>query len=122
VSLARGRQAEDAALALLLDSGLRLVERNYRCRLGEIDLVMSDGPVLVFVEVRSRATTRFPSAWESVGPRKQARLTAAARHFVARHPQVAERPMRFDVVAISASGTDNETRWIRGAFDAAGSG
>jgi putative endonuclease len=122
VSLARGRQAEDDALALLVKSGLRLVERNYRCRMGEIDLVMTDGPVLVFVEVRSRARTRFPSACESIGPRKQTRLTAAARHFVASHPQVAERPMRFDVVAISASGTDNETRWIRAAFDAAGTG
>lgn len=120
MSVARGREAEDAALARLLAAGLSLVARNHRCRMGEIDLVMTDGPVLVFVEVRARARTRFASAEESVGPAKQARLTAAARHFIAGRPDLASRPMRFDVVAISGDGKDNEPRWIRAAFDAAG--
>lgn len=122
MSRARGQEAEDTALDHLRSAGLDLVARNYRCRMGEIDLVMTDGPVLVFVEVRARAPTRFASAEQSVGPRKQARLTAAARHFIATHPVQATRPMRFDVVAISGAGPENRPRWIRAAFDAAGPG
>ena len=119
MSVVRGREAEDAALEFLLRSGLSLLARNHRCRMGEIALVMTDGPVLVFVEVRARARTRFASPEESVGATKQARLSAAARHFIARHPALAARPMRFDLVAISPGGKDNDLRWIRAAFDAA---
>jgi putative endonuclease len=116
----RGPAAEDAACRWLETQGLRLVTRNYRCRLGEIDLVMRDGDVLVFVEVRARAGERFGGAAASVGFAKQRRLIAAARHFLMIHPREAERPMRFDVVAISGPAGQNETRWIRGAFDCAG--
>jgi len=122
VSVGRGREAEEAALRYLLGQGLSLVARNHRCRAGEIDLVMTDGPVLVFVEVRARSRTRYGTPEESVGPRKQARVDAAARHFLATHPGLAQRAMRFDVVAISGSDTDNGIRWIRAAFDAPGAG
>ena len=122
MNIARGRAAEDAALEFLARGGLRLITRNYRCRLGEIDLVMIHGPVLVFVEVRQRSRRRHGSPEESIGPRKQARLAAAARHFLATHPGMAERPMRFDVVAISPTHADNDIRWIRAAFETPGAG
>lgn len=113
----RGRAAEDAALRLLESRGFTLLRRNYRCRLGEIDLVMRDGASLVFVEVRARDSDAFGGAAASVGPAKQRRLVAAARHFLMTHPREAHRPARFDVVAISGADGENPPRWIRAAFD-----
>jgi putative endonuclease len=114
---ARGRAAEEAALRFLESRGCALVERNYRCRLGEIDLVMRDGGSLVFVEVRARDSDAFGGAAASIGFRKQRRLAAAARHFLMTHPGAAELPARFDVVAIAGTGGENAPDWIRAAFD-----
>lgn len=119
MNLARGQAAEDAALAFLQDQGLTLLARNHRCRLGEIDLVMRHGESLVFVEVRARRSDAYGGAVASVGVAKQRRLTAAARHFLMRHPREADRPARFDVVAISGAGHENSIQWIRAAFDSA---
>jgi putative endonuclease len=116
---ARGRAAEDAALRFLESMGCALVQRNYRCRLGEIDLVMRDGGSLVFVEVRARNSDAFGGAAASIGFSKQRRLAAAARHFLMTHPREARLPARFDVVAISGPGGENAPHWIRAAFDAA---
>lgn len=114
----RGRAAEDAALGFLESQGCTLVHRNYRCRLGEIDLVMRDGGSLVFVEVRARESDAFGGAAASVGHAKQRRLVAAARHFLMTHQSAARLPARFDVVAISGPGGEHSPRWIRAAFDA----
>lgn len=114
---ARGRAAEEAALHFLESRGCTLVERNYRCRLGEIDLVMRDGGSLVFVEVRARDSDAFGGAAASIDFRKQRRLAAAARHFLMTHPGAAVLPARFDVVAIAGSGREDVPRWIRAAFD-----
>lgn len=113
----RGRAAEDAALRFLESRGFALLCRNYRCRLGEIDLVMRDGASLVFVEVRARDSEDFGGAAASVGRAKQRRLVAAARHYLMTHPGEARRPARFDVVAISGHDGENSPRWIRAAFD-----
>lgn len=114
---ARGRAAEDTALRFLEARGLVLLSRNYRCRMGELDLVMRDGGSLVFVEVRARGQAAFGGAAASVGRAKQRRLAAAARHFLMTHPRAAELPARFDVVAISGSDGENPPHWIRAAFD-----
>jgi putative endonuclease len=109
-----GSAAEDLALTFLTGRGLVLVERNHRCRQGEIDLVMRDGDTLVFVEVRLRGAGAFASAAESVDAHKQRRIVAAARHFLAGR---AEMPCRFDCVLldrIDASGIE----WVRSAFEA----
>lgn len=94
--------------------------RNWHCRFGEIDLVMQDGEFLVFVEVRRRrrVTSRHPSAAQTVGPRKQARLQRTARCYLA---SMREPPAcRFDVVAIEEDGVGNERlEWIRDAFHGA---
>jgi putative endonuclease len=109
---ALGREAEARAEAMLLAQGLTLVQRNYRCRGGEIDLIMRDGGTLVFVEVRYRRSERFGGAIASIDRRKQARLTAAAGYYLQRHPS--PLPCRFDVVAIGAG---DRVDWIRNAFD-----
>lgn len=100
------------AKAHLEARGLRLVQRNYRCPRGEIDLIMREGEMLVFVEVRYRRGTRFGSGAESVDRRKQARLIAAATDYLQRHGRGA--PARFDVVAIGAE--PPILNWIADAF------
>ncbi len=108
-----GAEAEALAGGHLERAGLRTLVRNYRCPQGEIDLVMDDRGTLVFVEVRYRHTPGFGSAAESVDRRKQQRLVAAARHYLA--ALRADRPCRFDVVAMT--GTPPRFEWIRNAFD-----
>lgn len=110
----RGADAEDAALALLQRAGLKLLARNFRCRGGELDLVMLDGEVLIVAEVRARNHPGFASAAESVDARKQARIVLATQMFLAAHPQHARRAVRFDVVAFDGS---SGPQWIRAAFD-----
>ena len=111
----RGNAAEDKALAFLQAAGLQLVERNYRTPGrggGEIDLVMRErGGTLVFVEVRSRASTAFGGAGASIGAVKQQRIVFAARHYLLRMPS--PPPCRFDVVLVEES-----VEWLKAAFDA----
>jgi putative endonuclease len=112
-----GRRGEDAALRHLESAGLELLERNYRCRGGEIDLVMQEGTTLVLVEVRLRSSDEFGGAAASVGPRKQRRFTIAAKHLMLTRPAYRRMPARFDVVAISGgAGGAAEIHWIRDAF------
>lgn len=111
-----GQRAETEALAYLQAQGLRLIERNYRCRAGEIDLVMADGRGIVFVEVRYRASDRFGGALESVDARKRTRLAKAASHYLS--CKQIDRPARFDVVALApAVGVPGlAVQWIKDAF------
>ncbi|HEX2139715.1 MAG TPA: YraN family protein [Woeseiaceae bacterium] len=112
-----GQRAEDTALEHLESRGLTLIARNFRCRLGEIDLVMLHGQSLVFVEVRSRKVSRFASAVESVDPRKQQKLARAAGFFLSRRPAFRDHPVRFDVVALDGPSPDRyELQWLRDAF------
>jgi putative endonuclease len=115
----QGRRWERAAESLLRRRGLRTLARNYQCRRGEIDLVMLDGPALVFVEVRYRSSDRFGSGADSVTLTKQRRIVSAARQFLGRHAQHAQRPCRFDVVSIGGGADGAELNWIRSAFEAA---
>jgi len=115
--LRRGRLGEDLALEHLRGQGLTLLERNYNSPWGEIDLVMSDAAVLVFVEVRLRAETRYAGAAETIGPQKRRRLIRTAEHYLQRHRSA---PARFDVIAITTtSGANSEQyrlEWIKDAF------
>lgn len=108
----RGAEAETQAAEYLVRRGLKPLARNYRCRGGEIDLVMADGPVLVFVEVRARKVSSFGGAAESITATKQARIILAARHYLARHGL--DAPCRFDAVLLDGG----ELAWLRNAFDA----
>ena len=114
----RGDRAEDDALKLLQQAGLRLLERNYRTPGrggGEIDLIMreADG-TLVFIEVRQRGSARHGGALASVTATKQRRLVFAARHYLLRWPELP--PCRFDVVAVSGAMTQPQFEWLRDAF------
>lgn len=115
--LRRGRQGEDLALAHLKHQGFTLVERNYSSPWGEIDLIMSDAAVLVFVEVRLRAASRsgnhYADATESIDRRKRQRLTRTAEHYLQHHRSA---PARFDVVAITTSDNGHSIKWIKDAF------
>lgn len=114
-----GAEAEATALDHLSRAGLRLVARNYRCRGGEIDLIMRDRQMLVFVEVRYRSGGRFASAAESVDAKKQRRITTAAHHYLQRQPQYRDLPCRFDVVAFDPAaqqGPPLQPHWIQDAF------
>lgn len=113
---ASGRWAEQAALEFLASHGLAVVARNHRCRFGELDLIMRDGDVLVFVEVRYRSSNRFGSGAASVTPAKRRRLLAAARHYLGGLRRHSLPPCRFDVVSVSRPNYRAEFEWIRDAF------
>jgi putative endonuclease len=109
---AAGGAAEDAAARFLEDRGLAIVARNYRTRMGEIDLIARDGETLVFVEVRMRSSDHYGGGAESIGWRKRSRIEAAARQYLALLRR--EPACRFDVVTLDG-GTPV---WLKGAFEA----
>ena len=111
-----GRRAEDLACRHLEALGFQLLERNYRCRAGEIDLVMLDGATLALVEVRSRSTSAHGGAAATVGARKQQRFIRAARHLMLTRRDWRSLPVRFDVVAILQAEGEPQVEWIRDAF------
>ena len=113
-----GGSAERIAENHLARHGLKLVARNYRCRYGEIDLIMQERDITVFVEVRLRRAPGerdFGGAAASIGPRKQARLIAAAQHYLAGMKQLP--PCRFDAVLLNQL-NDADIEWIKDAFGA----
>ena len=112
MSKARGAQAEALAAAFLERQGVRIIDRNWRCRFGELDLVGQDGDTIVIVEVRLRSLSRFGGAAESIDRRKQARLTAAAQLYLARRRSA---PCRFDAVLLGDAG-GSDIQWIKNAF------
>ncbi len=109
----QGQVAENEACSFLQKQGLTLIEKNYRCRTGEIDLIMQDKEALVFVEVRYRANNDYGSALDSVDQHKIQKLISAATHYVSKHQS--DLPMRFDVVGFDASLKPN---WVTNAFPA----
>lgn len=108
-----GRLAEDAVLAAATARKLRLVERNYRTRYGELDLIVSDGKTLIIIEVRYRGRSDYGLAVESVTRAKQQRIIAATRGFLATHAIWRNAAVRFDVVGVDSQGQIN---WIEQAF------
>jgi putative endonuclease len=109
---ARGNLAEALVADYLQVRGLRLIERNYSCRLGEIDLILADGPTLVFAEVRLRRNLDYGGAAASITAAKRQRILKAARHYLSGRP---ERPCRFDVILLDALQPDR-IEWIKDAF------
>ncbi len=114
-----GQQAEQTACDYLQQHGLVLLEQNYHCRRGEIDLIMRDDKTLVFVEVRARRSDRFGSALESITADKQSRIIATAQHYLQQNRF--QQNCRFDVVALRIAQTADSQQhqvsdWIRDAF------
>ncbi len=111
-----GTRFEDLALACAVRCGLALVARNFASRYGEIDLILRDGAMIVFAEVRYRRSTRFGGAVDSVDAAKRERLVRTAGMFLQSRPELASRTCRFDVFAISGSADAPEIEWHRDAF------
>lgn len=112
-----GQEAERQAAAYLTRQGLRLLARNYRCRMGEIDLIMQDRDSVVFVEVRYRRTDRYGSGAETVSAHKQQRLAKTALHFLKANRRFRHCATRFDVVSICGDIADLRFDWIRNALE-----
>lgn len=112
-----GRAAEAVAARFLASHGLEIVMRNFRRRLGEIDLVARDGPVLVIVEVRTRSTQKYGGAAASVDWRKRTRIVRAAKQLLIKHAEYTQMRIRFDVILVSNALEQNpQVQWIKHAF------
>jgi putative endonuclease len=109
-----GARAEALAATWLERQGLSVLERNFRVRGGEIDLVCRDGRSLVFVEIRLRRNAGFGGAAASITANKRRRLVLAARHYLARQP---DADCRFDCVLMDAL-SESAIEWVRNAFSA----
>ena len=107
-----GQCAEGAAVEFLQSQGLTVLFRNYRGKVGELDIVARDGPTVVVVEVRKRASDRFGGAAASVDWRKQAKIRRTAALLMQQRADLASMPVRFDVIAIGPRGLE----WIKHAF------
>lgn len=111
-----GQAAEDAAAAWLRRHGLIDIEKNFRCKGGEIDLIMLHRNELVFVEVRLRSSSVFGSAAESVTSHKRRRVIRAAHYFLTLRPRWQNYPCRFDVLAATTRNRQWEWDWLQHAF------
>ena len=113
MSRLRGKKAEDLACCYLQQQGLTLVTRNYHCRHGELDLIMLDDDIVVFVEVRLRNNQRYGSALESIDAHKRRKLIFTANHYLQQETQLPAT--RFDVITLN---DDNTLEWFYDAFSA----
>jgi putative endonuclease len=118
-----GQQAENFACDYLSMRGLKLITRNYTCRLGEIDLIMRDKEVLVFIEVRYRRNPNFGHSVETVLANKQSKMIKTATYYLQCHPILAKKPSRFDVLGLSSLPKRStslrypaQVEWIKNAF------
>ena len=101
----------------LTDNGLKTLQQQYNCRMGEIDLIMQHSNALVFCEVRYRRSNTFGGALASVTRSKQKRIILAARHFLMVNSQLAELNCRFDVIAIHGDKHNYSIDWVQHAFE-----
>ncbi|MCK4840686.1 MAG: YraN family protein [Methylococcales bacterium] len=109
--LIRGEKSEQHACHYLLKQGLQLIEKNFRSRYGELDLIMQDQQTLVIVEVRFRKSNAFGGAVESITHKKQSRIIMTTQFYLSRHK--IKSPIRFDVITLS---NDSDINWIKNAF------
>jgi putative endonuclease len=109
-----GAQAELTAAQYLQRQGLRLLQSNYRCRFGEIDLILKEGETLVFTEVRLRSRSDFGGAAASIDAHKQTRLILAAQHYLSSVSPVP--PCRFDAVLLVSPDGSQGIEWLKNAF------
>lgn len=106
-----GKQAEQQALTYLQQQGLILLERNFRCKVGELDLIMQQDVVVAFIEVKYRHTAEYGGALMSLSARQQQRIIKAASYYLMRYAPHAQA--RFDVIAIDG---DSDLQWLPNAF------
>ncbi len=115
-----GSKGEEVAASFLIRKGYRIISRNYKNKLGEIDIIAEDGDVICFVEVKTRKSKRFGLAKESVTARKQGQIAKTAISFL-KEKGFLNRKARFDVVALDYSSFGAKLDLIRDAFTLEGS-
>jgi putative endonuclease len=115
----KGAWGEDRAAEFLSREGYRILERNYRCHLGEMDIIAREGSTVVFIEVKTRSSERFGPPQAAIGPQKQRRMTAIALCYLKAHGLLGG-PARFDVAAVSLDEGRETVTLYRNAFDATG--
>ncbi len=114
-----GQHAELLALQYLQSKGLTLIEKNFCCKLGEIDLIMKEKNCLVFIEVRLRHASSYQDSLSSVNTTKQHRLIRTAQFYLKmRNYNFNATECRFDVIGLSSLNRNDEILWIHSAFDA----
>ena len=113
-----GNDAEFRACQYLAEQGLELIERNFHCRYGEIDLVMRDQRTIVFVEVRFRQADSLVDGAQSITAGKQRRLVRSASYYLQRHKLNDTIPARIDVVAVTQGEGEHQFDWIKNAIEA----
>ena len=113
-----GESGEALAVKFLKKGGYKIIEQNYRCRLGEIDIIARDGEVLTFIEVKARRTGGFGGPKWAVTPKKQRHISMVALEYLKKTKQMEERA-RFDVVAIRLLPDGPDVEIIKNAFDLA---
>jgi len=111
-----GREGEEIACRHLRNQGYVILERNFRCSYGEIDIIARQGDVLVFVEVRSRRSAHFGEPLDSVGPVKQRKLSRIALCYIQKH-RLEDRQARFDVLGVKIRPEGYTIELVRDAFD-----
>ena len=107
---------EETAESFLRNHGLKLLQRNFSSRFGEIDLIMEDKETVVFVEVKYRKSNQHGSGADAVTFHKQGRISRTAAWYLVKNPQRAEQFCRFDVISINPQKKDQGINWIRSAF------
>jgi len=112
----KGSRGEDLAVSCLEKEGYRIIERNYRCRYGEIDIIALDRQDIIFVEVKGRESETFGAPEEAIGPAKQKKISRVALHYL-QEKGLSGHNARFDVVAIRFTPRGSRIRLIRNAFE-----
>ena len=113
-----GEGGESLAVKLLKKDGYKIIEQNYRCKLGEIDIIAKDGDVLTFVEVKARRADEFEGPKSAVTPKKKRKISMVALHYLKETEQM-DKKARFDVVAIRSFPEQPDAQIIKNAFDVA---
>ena len=111
-----GILAEDRAAGFLRASGYKILQRNYRCKLGEIDIIAKDKDTFCFVEVKCRLSDRFGKGLEAVAVKKQGQISKAALNFL-KENNLLDKSARFDVVSLDADGPEEKITLIKNAFE-----
>jgi putative endonuclease len=120
-----GTIAEEAAKDFLCRNQLNFIEKNYHCRQGEIDLIMKEGKLLVFIEVRYRKSKQYGTGIDSITKEKQRRIITAARHYLHRHNLTETVSCRFDIIGVEPAQKNHKNnatnepfyfRWLKHAF------
>lgn len=116
MSVATGAIAEDTACKWLTKQKLKVLDRNFHSRFGEIDIIAEDNGMLCFIEVRYRKNQSFGSAAETVTINKQKKILQTANHYLSTHRQYSQHPCRFDIIAMHGNKDEPEIDWLQNAF------